>query len=99
MTRVLMAKEMKACDEYTIEKERVPSSVLMQRAAEAVTQEIAAGGFDPSSVLLLCGHGNNGGDGFALASILAQNSNNSTSTYFMGDDAKMTDECAKRRRT
>ena len=99
MARVLTAKEMKACDEYTINKEGIPSSVLMQRAAEAVAQEIAAGGFDLSSVLVLCGNGNNGGDGFALASILAQNSDNLTSIYFMGDDAKMTDECAKRRRT
>ena len=97
--RVLKAKEMKTCDEYTINIEGVPSSALMQRAAEAVAQEIAAGGFDTSSVLVLCGSGNNGGDGFALASILAQSSENLTSTYFTGDDSKMTDECAKRRRT
>ncbi len=99
MMRVLSAKEMKNCDEYTINMGGIPSSELMQRAAEAVAQEIEAGSFDTSSVLVLCGGGNNGGDGFALASILAQDSEKLTSTYFIGDDKKMTDECAKRRRT
>ncbi len=99
MIRVLKVKEMKNCDEYTINVKGIPSSALMQRAAEAVAQEIEAEEFDTSSVLVLCGSGNNGGDGYALASILAQDSCKLTSTYFMGDDNKMTDECAKRRRT
>lgn len=99
MTRVLKAKEMKNCDEYTIKVKGVPSSALMQKAAEAVAEEIEKSGFDTSSVLVLCGGGNNGGDGFTLASILAQDSGKLTSTYFVGNDDQMTGECAKRRRT
>ncbi len=98
MSRVLRAAEMKACDNYTINTVGIPSRELMQSAAEAVADEIRSNGFDTSSMLVLCGSGNNGGDGYALASILAQDSGKLTSTYFMGDDNKMTDECAMRRR-
>ena len=99
MSRVLSAAEMKACDNYTINTVGIPSRELMQRAAEAVADEIRSNGFDTSSVLVLCGGGNNGGDGYALASILAQDSDKLTSAYFMGEDEKMTDECAMRRRS
>lgn len=99
MFRVLKAAEMKKCDDYTINKIGIPSPTLMQRAAEAVADEIRRGGFDTRKVLVLCGGGNNGGDGFALASILAQDGENLVSTYFTGNDDKMTDECAMRRRT
>ncbi len=61
-------------------------------------EEIEKGGFDTSSVLVLCGGGNNGGDGYAVASILAKDSGRSVSTYFAGRNGKMTDECAMRRR-
>ena len=79
MSRVLSAAEMKACDNYTINTVGIPSRELMQRAAEAVADEIRSNGFDTSSVLVLCGGGNNGGDGYALASILAQDSDKLTS--------------------
>ncbi len=99
MSRILRADEMKKCDEYTINNVGIPSSELMQRAAEAVAEEICNGGFDTSNVLVICGGGNNGGDGYALASILAQDSDRLVSTYFIGSNNRMTDECAKRRRT
>jgi NAD(P)H-hydrate epimerase len=48
-----------------------PGSVLMQRAGEAVAREIARR-FAPQPIAILCGPGNNGGDGFVVAFELAK---------------------------
>ncbi|HEX3398652.1 MAG TPA: NAD(P)H-hydrate dehydratase [Steroidobacteraceae bacterium] len=48
-----------------------PGAVLMQRAGEAVAREIERR-FTPRSVSVLCGPGNNGGDGFVAAAALAK---------------------------
>jgi len=47
-----------------------PLSVLMQRAGEAVAAEIMAR-WTPRPTLVLCGPGDNGGDGFVVAGSLA----------------------------
>ena len=71
MKTVLTAAEMKTCDSYTIEKIGVPSAVLMERAALAAADEVLSlRGASDGAVLILCGSGNNGGDGFACARIL-----------------------------
>ncbi len=48
-----------------------PASLLMQNAGEAVAREIQRR-FTPRAVSVLCGPGNNGGDGFVAATALAQ---------------------------
>ena len=76
MKKILTASQMKEYDTYTIEQIGVPSMVLMERAAYSVFEEIKAYAVDtklkPSKtkVLIVCGKGNNGGDGLALARML-----------------------------
>jgi len=48
-----------------------PGSLLMQKAGEAVAREITRR-WTPRPVTVLCGPGNNGGDGFVVATALAQ---------------------------
>ncbi|MDR1573847.1 MAG: NAD(P)H-hydrate epimerase [Clostridiales Family XIII bacterium] len=70
----LTAAQMKQCDAYTIREMGVPSMVLMERAALAAVDEILSGSdpaFDASYVLCVCGAGNNGGDGVAVARLLS----------------------------
>lgn len=60
---------MRESDRYTIEN-LVPSKVLMFRAAEGVYNSVS---WDKKRIAIVCGSGNNGGDGYALAGILAKN--------------------------
>ena len=69
--RILLSKEdMKTCDQNTIEGFGVPSCVLMERAALACVDELYRSGAALDRVLVICGSGNNGGDGFAIARLL-----------------------------
>ena len=99
MMRVLTGDEMKRCDEYTIKIKGVPSQTLMERAAECTADEIISSGFDLSDVLVVCGGGNNGGDGFAAARFLLQSGKcGKVRTFFCSDGKSMTDGCALERR-
>jgi len=73
MQKVLTAEEMREVDRLTTEKYGIPSILLMENAAHAVARIITeklGGSIAGKSVLVLCGKGNNGGDGAALARIL-----------------------------
>ena len=73
MQKVLTAAEMREVDRLTTEKYGIPSILLMENAAHAVARVITeklGGSVKGKSILVLCGKGNNGGDGAALARIL-----------------------------
>ncbi len=70
MEYLVNAKEMKACDEQTSKEFQMPPVVLMERAAEAVAAEIISRCKKDATILVLCGGGNNGGDGYATARLL-----------------------------
>lgn len=75
MQKVLTAGEMREVDRLTTEKYGIPSILLMENAAHAaagVIKEKLGGSVEGKSFLILCGKGNNGGDGAALARILWQ---------------------------
>jgi NAD(P)H-hydrate epimerase len=48
----------------------MPSAVLMERAALACFERLSAGDFDLTRCVCICGSGNNGGDGIAVARLL-----------------------------
>ena len=70
MRYVLTGEEMQYADKYTIEQMRVPSCVLMERAALKVVETLEKEEIDCSNTLVVCGSGNNGGDGLAIARLL-----------------------------
>ncbi|MCM1259199.1 MAG: NAD(P)H-hydrate dehydratase [Roseburia sp.] len=70
MKYMLSSQEMKEFDKNTIEHFGIPSMVLMERAALSVFQLIKERFPKTESVLVICGPGNNGGDGFAIARLL-----------------------------
>jgi hypothetical protein len=73
MQKVVTAEEMREIDRLTTEKYGIPSILLMENAAHAAARVITeklGGSVAGKSFLILCGQGNNGGDGAALARIL-----------------------------
>lgn len=66
---VLTADAMREADQYTIETFGVPSFTLMESAGRGAADCIAAayGPLDNRPVVILCGKGNNGGDGLVVA--------------------------------
>jgi ADP-dependent NAD(P)H-hydrate dehydratase / NAD(P)H-hydrate epimerase len=64
--KIVTAAEMRAIDRATTEKYGIPSLTLMENAGSAVA-EFALKHFDFESVCVVCGKGNNGGDGFVAA--------------------------------
>ncbi len=67
MEYLLDGGQMKAVDRYNIEELGIPSLVLMERAALAVSGEAVRMTPPGGKVLALCGTGNNGADGLAAA--------------------------------
>ena len=72
--RILNATQMREADRQTIEDVGIASLVLMENAGRQVVSAIEAAYEDRLSgrVAVLCGKGNNGGDGFVIARTLAQ---------------------------
>lgn len=70
MKYLLTGEQMRAADHYTIEKIGLPSMVLMERAALKVVECMEREQLDFSNILVICGAGNNGGDGYAVARLL-----------------------------
>jgi ADP-dependent NAD(P)H-hydrate dehydratase / NAD(P)H-hydrate epimerase len=70
--KILTADEMRAVDRATTERFGVPSLDLMRNAGAAVAQFVLREYPDHHQICVLCGKGNNGGDGFVTARLLAQ---------------------------
>ena len=105
---ILTASQMKACDDYTIDTLGIPSQILMERAARraALFLNSRPDLFPAGKILLLCGSGNNGGDGFAMARFLTDGScghPREVTVVYTGrltengapDESRMSPECAR----
>jgi len=67
MIPVLTAEQMRAADRRTIEEIGVAGAVLMENAGAAVAMASQARFPAARRLLILCGKGNNGGDGYVVA--------------------------------
>jgi len=91
--KVLSAAEMQACDRMTTERFGIPSIDLMRNAARAVAAFARLEFPAAKRVTVLCGRGNNGGDGLMTARLLADDGLEVT-TILLGDPEGMKGDAA-----
>lgn len=72
MRYLLNGEQMRRADWHTIQDLGIPSRTLMERAAAACVIYITENQWPLESVCVVCGSGNNGGDGFAIGRMLCE---------------------------
>ena len=65
--KIVTAAEMRQIDRVTSERFGVPSLTLMENAGTAVAELVASQYPSAKRIGVICGKGNNGGDGFVAA--------------------------------
>src|SRR5579863_2291555 len=68
--KIVSAAEMREIDRVTSERFGVPSLTLMENAGTAVADRVQIFRRGAEKIVVVCGKGNNGGDGFAAARLL-----------------------------
>jgi NAD(P)H-hydrate epimerase len=69
--KIVTAEQMRELDRHVIQDLGIPGLLLMERAGGAVAEEAFRMLYDrPGTVIILCGKGNNGGDGLVAARLL-----------------------------
>lgn len=71
---VLTRAQVRRFDQLAIQRLEIPSIVLMENAGRNAADHIHQEAVSPGSAVILCGTGNNGGDGFVIARHLANRS-------------------------
>src|SRR5450631_3099292 len=82
--KILTADEMRATDHRTVEQFGVASLTLMENAGSAVARFILREFAQSNRITVLCGRGNNGGDGFVAARHLRE-AGRKVSVLLLGD--------------
>lgn len=88
---VIDRETMYALDKRAMTEFSIPSRVLMELAGAQSAQKIAEKYGTAKKFIILCGHGNNGGDGFVIARWLI-NRGATVEIIFSGDITKMSAE-------
>lgn len=91
MKYVLTGSQMKEADRRMIREVGIPSLVLMERAALKCVAAMQEEKINLSRPLVVCGSGNNGGDGFAIARLLVEEGIE-TEVVFVGNPASRSEE-------
>lgn len=90
--KVATAQEMREIDRITIEEYGIPGPVLMERAGLAVARKVREL-FPGRKAVVLCGGGNNGGDGLAAARELF-NRGDAVQVFLLAKKGSLSPDCA-----
>ena len=96
--KIFPTSSIKQLDAYTIEHEPIDSWVLMERAAQAVAQEIMSQwpDKDDTRFVVFAGPGNNGGDALAVARLLSAEGYKPVA-YLFNTTGKLSPDCEANR--
>lgn len=90
--KIFPTAAIKRIDALTIENEPIPSIMLMERAAAALTRAILAR-YPQSRFAVFAGQGNNGGDALAVARMLAV-AGNAVDVWLVSPANRLSPDCA-----
>jgi ADP-dependent NAD(P)H-hydrate dehydratase / NAD(P)H-hydrate epimerase len=91
--KIVTAEEMRAIDRVTSERFGVPSLTLMENAGSAVAEYVLDRYAAAQKIAVLCGKGNNGGDGFVAARVLHQKGK-TVNVMLLADPAELRGDAA-----
>lgn len=91
MKYILTGKQMRNADQFTINEIGIPSVVLMEKAAMGVAEVVKEHADQTKAILIVCGLGNNGGDGYAVARLLHLEGYK-VSIFFLGKEESRSEE-------
>ena len=101
MTELLTAAQMRAIERAAIESGEVTGLELMERAGRGVVEAILEWrpelATSPHRAVMLCGPGNNGGDGFVVARLLKQRGWE-VDVFLYGDETNLPPDAAENHR-
>jgi len=85
--KVLNSEQIRQADQFTINNEPIASIDLMERASKTFVHSFVKVFTDGSQVMVVCGTGNNGGDGLVIARLLSAY-NFEMEVFVIGDPEK-----------
>ena len=94
--KIFSAQQVHAWDAATIDEQQITGSMLMERACVAFTQTFLQVLRPDAPILIVCGTGNNGGDGFVVAR-LALVAGLQVQLLQLGDAARIRGDAAQAR--
>ncbi len=92
--QIYLTNQVREMDRIAIEELNIPGFTLMQRAAEAAFNEIQQAWPSANHIIVLVGTGNNGGDGYVIAS-LSLAANLKTKVIQVGNHAALQGDAKK----
>jgi len=92
MKHVLTKEQTRTADTYAINELGISSGILMENAARSAFEYLRLTTDTSDRILILCGSGNNGGDGFALSRHLWVNDYRNLKVILLGSTEKMSPE-------
>lgn len=97
--KIFKSKNIKELDAATCEAQGIDSLTLMERAANAVVNEITARFLPSRRIVVMAGFGNNGGDALAVARILAERGFDNLEVYlFNVKKGELSPDCEAQKR-
>ena len=94
MRKIFSGAQMAQIDEATLRESGISSAELMERAATAVTEYLAATYDQTTPFLVMAGPGNNGGDALAVARMLCEK-NYKVDTFLFNPKHKLSSDTEK----
>lgn len=91
MKQIVTGNEIKEIEKYVIGRIGIPSLVLMERAALSISEKILMQFTVRDKICVVCGSGNNGADGLAIARQLLEHKRN-VCVVIVGDSGKFSAE-------